>query len=91
VPHTFDLIDALGPNLILIDLEVGKTAGWGLLEQLQTDAVTRDIPVIVTSTDPHLLERAEVSQTRYGGRRWLAKPFDLEDLVTSVQELIGSA
>ncbi len=91
VPRTFDQIEALEPNLIIVDLEVSKTAGWELLERLQTDAVTRDIPVIVTSTDPHLLERAEAEQDHYAGRRWMAKPFDLDDLLATVQDMVGTA
>ena len=67
VPRTFNQIAALKPDLLIVDLAVGEQAGWDLLEGLQTEAVTRDIPVIVTSTDPYLLERAETNRARYGG------------------------
>lgn len=91
VPHTFAQIAALGPDLLLIDLEYGKRAGWDLLEHLQAEALTRDIPVIVVSTDPHQLEEAKAAQARFGGQRWLAKPFDLNELLRTVAELIGPA
>ena len=91
VPRTFDQIEALGPELLLIDLVVGEQAGWELLEQLQADAATRNVPVIVTSTEPRLLARAEAYRHRFGGRRWMAKPFDLEGLIGAVRELIGPA
>ena len=91
MPRTFEQIEALEPHLIMVDLEIGQTAGWDRLQQLQTDAVTRDIPVIGTSTDPRLLERAEADQDRYAGSHWMARPFDLNDLVTSVGELVGTA
>ena len=61
-------------------------ASW-LLEQLNADAVTQQIPVLVASTNPALLERAEAHARRYGGSRFLNKPFDLD----AVHELIGPA
>ena len=91
VPRTFDQIEALGPDLLLIDLKVGQRAGWDLLEEIQAGAVTQGIPVVVTSTDPRLLERAEAEQSKYGGNVRLAKPFDLDDLLTAVRDLIGGA
>ncbi len=91
VPRTWDQIAALQPNLLMVDLVVGQEVGWDLLEHLQQEANTRDIPVIVFSTDQALLERAEEQKLQYGGQRFLAKPFDIQDLLTMVWELIGPA
>jgi len=91
VPRTFDQIAALQPSLLVIDLELGRQAGWDLLERLQGEAITNGIPVVVVSTDPRLLERAEAQRARYGGQRWVAKPFDIDDLVATIQELVGAA
>src|SRR5918997_38615 len=44
VPATFEQINALHPALMIIDIEVGKRAGWDLLDQLRQDAKTNDIP-----------------------------------------------
>jgi len=90
VPRTWDQIDALQPDLLMVDLTVGQRAGWDLLEKLQIEATTRNIPVIVFSTDPKLLEEAERKTERFGGQRYLAKPFDIEDLIQAVHDLIGS-
>lgn len=91
VPATFDQIDALQPDLLIIDLRIGHQAGWDLLERLQQDAATRQIPVIVISTDPQLLEWVQEQQEKFGGRHYLAKPFEVDDLLKSVHELIGQA
>jgi chemosensory pili system protein ChpA (sensor histidine kinase/response regulator) len=92
VPRTFDQVAALQPDMLIVDLAIGVQAGWALLEQLQAEAVTHDIPVIVTTTGgPDLLTRAQAQQQRYGGQRFVAKPFDLEELLTTVRELIGTA
>ncbi len=89
VPRTFDQVAALEPDLIIVDLVVGQQAGWDLLERLQVEAVTHDIPVLVTSTDGRLLERAQVDFARYGGQAFLVAPMDLEDLLADIQSLLG--
>ncbi len=91
VPNTFAQVAALQPDLLLIDLVVQTRAGWDLLEQLRTDAATSEIPVIVTSTDRHMLEHAEADRARFAGDRYIVKPFDIEDILSTVHDLIGVA
>jgi CheY-like chemotaxis protein len=91
VPETFDEIVAVEPSLIIIDLAVGTRDGWDLLERLNGDAATRDIPVIVVSTDPALLEKARENTEPLGGRQFLASPFEMDDLYGALQDLIGTA
>ncbi len=91
VPRTWNQVAALQPDLLMVDLVVGQQAGWDLLEHVQQEATTQNIPVIVFSTDPNLLERAEQMQERFGGQAYLAKPFDIEELLNLVQSLIGPA
>jgi len=89
VPRTFDQISALQPDVVIVDLVIGIRSGWDLLEQLQLDAATRGIPVIVTSTNQRLLDRVDDKPERYGGNRLIVKPFDIDDLIALVRELIG--
>lgn len=91
VPETFAQIAALQPSLIIMDLAVGIQAGWELLERLAKDAGVRDIPVIVISTNPEYLKTVDSDPARFGGQRFLGKPFDLDDLLTAVDDLIGLA
>src|SRR5687767_1520798 len=74
VPLTFDQIAALQPDLLMIDLAVGIHAGWDLLERLAREASTNQIPIIVFSTSPEILEKAQSQPERYGGQRFLGKP-----------------
>jgi DNA-binding response OmpR family regulator len=39
VPDTFDAIGALKPDLLIIDLVIGRSAGFELLENLAADAL----------------------------------------------------
>jgi CheY-like chemotaxis protein len=91
VPETFDQIAALDPDLIIVDLAVGQRAGWDLLERLHEEAATRHIPVLVTSTDQRLLDRVKADVARYGENQLVAKPMNIDDLIGTVHEMIGSA
>lgn len=91
VPETFAQIEALNPSLLMIDLVVGIKAGWDLLERLGIETATRGIPVVVVSTSSQILDEVRSDPSRYGGQRFLRKPFDLEDVLQTVTDLIGPA
>ena len=90
-PNSFAQIEALHPDALIIDVAIGQDAGWELLEQLGADADTAGIPVLVVSTDPRLLEQAQAQAARYEHHRYLAKPLDLEAMLTNIEEMIGEA
>ena len=90
-PPTFDQIAVARPDLLIIDLAWSEVAGWELLEHLHRDAATAAIPVILTSTDPKLLDRARLDVARYGDPRVIVKPFDIQDIIQTVLDLIGPA
>jgi CheY-like chemotaxis protein len=91
VPNSFDQIAALEPDALIVDIVVGQSAGWELLEQLHAGAATADIPVLVLSTSPRLLERAREQAERYGTHRYLDKPFDVDAMLDTIREMIGKA
>jgi DNA-binding response OmpR family regulator len=91
VPKSFKAIDASQPELLIIDLVVGEAAGWDLLTELREAASTRDIPVLLVSTRPELLAVIQDRHEEFGGDRYLLKPFDLDDLLDNIEQLIGKA
>ena len=91
VPSSFEQIAAAQPDVLMVDVAVGESAGWELLEQLHTEAATSGIPVLVLSTSPRLLEKAQEQAERYGTHRYLDKPFDVDALLTRIREMIGTA
>lgn len=58
---------------------------------MASEASEHDIPTIVVSTTPALLDEAREHPERFAGQRFPQKPFDLDDLLKAVEELIGSA
>ena len=91
VPNSFEQIAALAPDALIVDIVVGQQAGWELLEQINAEATTTGIPVLIVSTDPRLLERAQEQAERYGKNRYLIKPFSLDDILEQIREMIGEA
>ena len=91
LPETFATIEAAAPSLLLIDLAVGEKVGWDLLANLRQGATTNQIPVILFSTTSSLIDRAKDEHAAFGGDRYLVKPFDLDDLLAMVEELVGVA
>ena len=91
VPQSFDQIAALNPALVILDLAVGVRAGGGLLERPAPAARLRDIPTIVVSTNPRYLKSVQADPAGSGAPRVLRKPFDLDDLLRAVDQLIGPA
>jgi DNA-binding response OmpR family regulator len=91
VPNSFEQIAALDPDALIVDIVVGQRAGWDLLEQTIAAAATTGIPVLIVSTNPRLLERAQEQAARYGRNRYLIKPFGLEEILTHIRAMIGEA
>ena len=70
---------------------VGQQAGSELLEQLHESTATAGTPVLVVSTDPRLLARAQEQAAQSGMHCYLEKPFDVDALLTTIQEMISAA
>jgi CheY-like chemotaxis protein len=89
----FTQMKALLPDLLILDLKLGNVSGQDVLRQLKKDAVTAEIPVIVytaavleaeevatmISSDPILYQRVHL----------VHKPFELEDLLTLVGQVLN--
>jgi CheY-like chemotaxis protein len=91
-PNVFTRIVMRDPDALIVDVAPGESAGWDFLRRLHLEAKTRDIPVLVTSTSPALLEQAQDEADWYGtNRSFLTKPLDLDELVRTIREMIGDA
>ena len=91
VPNTFEHVAAAAPSLLIVDLAHGERAGWELLAELRRGAATAAIPVIVVSTTPRLLEQAKAAHAAADEDCYLLKPFDLDEMLGMVEQLIGTA
>ena len=81
------------PDLLILDLKLGAVSGQDILKQLKNDNVTADIPVIVYTAA--VLEAEEVTRLvssdprRYDGVHVVQKPFELENLLSLVEQVLN--
>jgi CheY-like chemotaxis protein len=73
------LARAKAPALILLDIFLADRSGWRVLERLQHDVKTRDIPVVVLSLSE---DRAEA--LALGAAEHIVKPADRDRLAATV-------
>jgi len=79
---TFDKIKTFQPDLILLDVLISGNDGRTLCKQLKSQATTKDIPVIMFSAHPS----AAATLHEYGANDFIAKPFDVNDLLAKVNK-----
>lgn len=70
------------PDLILLDLMMPVMDGQEMLRRLKDDPSLRTIPVVVMSA-------GRVNKSDLHGSHFLAKPFELDDLLDTVAKELG--
>jgi CheY-like chemotaxis protein/anti-sigma regulatory factor (Ser/Thr protein kinase) len=83
-----DLAREHHPDLVLLDLHLPDQSGTEVLKRLRADPETAQIPVIVVSAD-RSSDRADAMR-ELGAADYLSKPFDLRDLLRSVDSALGN-
>ena len=74
----------LRPALITLDLALPGKDGWAIVRELQEDADTRDIPILVISAYTRELE----APLRRRVARVISKPFYITQVVSEVEEIL---
>ena len=75
------------PALILLDVLMPGKNGFQVCRQLKADPATRDIKVIMVSSKNQESDR--FWGLKQGADEYLAKPFNDEDLLNHISDLIG--
>jgi DNA-binding response OmpR family regulator len=83
-------IEQAQAHLLILELGSGDPSPTlALLDELRGNAPTRELPVIVNSTDDRLLERL-AALLHDLGCVVLAKPFELDDFFSSISLCLGN-
>ena len=85
-----DLARAQPPDLVICDIMMPKKDGWQVLEEVKSNAKTRQIPVIVLTAkdgDPDLFKAHSL-----GADYYMTKPFTFPkaQLLHAIQSLFGN-
>lgn len=75
------------PDLILLDVLMPDLDGREVAQQIQSDPALQDVPIVFVSS---LAANGEIGSIGFlGGYTFIAKPFQLSDLVNCVAEMLG--
>jgi two-component system response regulator VicR len=83
-----EIIRAEHPDLVLLDLMMPDMDGWEVYQQMKADDATKRIPVIVVTAKAQSIDKvlglhiAKVDD-------YIAKPFSPQELLTSVDNVLG--
>ncbi|HLF93956.1 MAG TPA: HD domain-containing phosphohydrolase [Planctomycetota bacterium] len=75
------------PDLILLDLEMPRRDGYGVLRVLKADPKTRLVPIVMLTSHEQLVER--VKAVDLGVDDYLVKPFNVTELAARVKSLVA--
>ena len=82
-----NLISTFQPHLIFLDIHLSGLDGRDISRRLKTDEETRHIPVILFSAN--VIKGTTLEESL--ADEFIAKPFDIHELLLKVNKLIGPA
>lgn len=84
-----DEIDRAAPDIVVLDLNLPRLDGYGVLSHLRARPATVDLPVIVLTAKGD--EDSEVRVFEYGASDYLTKPFRPRALSARLHSLLARA
>ncbi|MCL5960109.1 MAG: response regulator [Chloroflexi bacterium] len=75
------------PSLILLDMKMPVMDGWEFVRCLREEYAAKVPPVVIVSA----AEDAKSWAQQVGAAGWLAKPFDIDDLLRTVGKYVGKS
>ena len=82
-----DQIDRMAPDIVVLDLNLPRLDGYGVLSHLRARPATVNLPVIVLTAKGD--EDSEVRVFEYGASDYLTKPFRPRALSARLHALLG--
>jgi DNA-binding response OmpR family regulator len=79
-------IDAFKPDLVILDIMLPDADGRELLSQIRTNQKTANIPVLMISAK-YTAENIKHGNHKPNG--FLAKPFDIDDLLDKIEGILA--
>lgn len=79
------LVSEQHPDLVLLDLHLPDIDGAEVLNRLQNDPITKQIPVVILSADANPEQTAKLLEA--GARHYLTKPFDVRTFLQVLDDV----
>ena len=84
--QALDEIDRAAPDIVVLDLNLPRLDGYGVLSHLRSRPAMKDIPVIVLTAKGD--EDSEVRVFEYGATEYITKPFRPRALIARLNALL---
>jgi DNA-binding response OmpR family regulator len=81
------LVHTFKPDAIILDIMLSGIDGRNIARQLKSKDSTKQIPIVMISAHNHSAQ----SSFDAGADAFLAKPFDIDEIVKKVEELTNHA
>jgi CheY-like chemotaxis protein len=85
--EAIELVDAMHPDLVLLDVMMPGGSGLTVLEHVRKNPALKDTRVVVVSA--FAAARDHLAAHDAGANSFLKKPFDPEELESLVEQLLG--
>jgi CheY-like chemotaxis protein len=82
--EALEAVERVTPSLVLLDMRMPVLDGWGFARALRQRGIAMPILVMTAA------QSARAWAEEIGAQGYLAKPFDLTDLLTAVERLRGA-
>ncbi|EKQ67809.1 diguanylate cyclase (GGDEF) domain-containing protein [Leptolyngbyaceae cyanobacterium JSC-12] len=80
-------IEALPPDLVLLDIMMPEMDGFEVCERLKANPATREIPVIFLSAVDSTFDKVKAFQV--GGTDYITKPFQIEEVLARINHQLS--
>jgi CheY-like chemotaxis protein len=77
------------PDVIIYDVALPYVANWQFLQKLRTDGPFKDVPLIVTTPNAHVLRTVTNLSNAEATHEIVGKPADMQQLTAMVRDRIG--
>lgn len=84
--EALDKVEAIDPDLVLMDMSLPVMDGWEATERLKNRSETADIPILALTA--HALESDRTKALEIGCDEFETKPIDMERLLDKIQRFV---
>lgn len=85
--NAYKKIASFQPQLIILDVFLSGIDGLEICKKLKSDYETRHIPILIFSAYPRVAEKVIYE---YGADDFIAKPFEINDLIQKVHGVLST-
>jgi CheY-like chemotaxis protein len=86
-----EVVKKVNPDLVISDyLVTREEEGWQFIQKMKMSPDTATIPIIICTTNRRVVQNME-GQLAVKNITVVFKPFDIEELLQAVEEVIGKA